>query len=290
MINLEKVTENVYTLTTRRGCDPSIVFTSEGAVFIDTAQLLSDQMEMLDFAKARGPIKYLINTEAHIDHIFGNHYFAGVCPVVGHTKIKDSFFGVPHEPVDLGDGYDYSIDVLRRQDPEALKFVPSRADYIQNKPQIEFNDQMTLKVGDHTFHLYYTPGHSDCQIAVYCPEERVAFVGDTIFSGCQMWLHTADIDALMKTYDFLYTLDVDYIVPGHGPVVTKDYIVNQKTLVYEWLAAVGSGMSKGWTLEECIQKISFADRFPVDIGQGEMMDYIQKYNVVKCYKYLLNQK
>jgi len=290
MINLEKVTENVYTLTTRRGCDPSIVFTSEGSVFIDTAQLLSDQMEMLEFAKAHGPIKYLINTEAHIDHIFGNHYFAGVCPVVGHAKMKETFFLVPHEPVDLGDGYDYSIDVLRRQDPEALKFVPSRENYIQNKPQIEFNDQMTLYVGDHTFHLYHTPGHSDCQIAVYCPEERVVFVGDTIFSGCQMWLHTADIDALIKTYDFLYTLDVDYIIPGHGPVVTKDYIVKQKTLVYDWLSAVGTGMSKGWTLDECIRNISFADRFPVDIGQSEMMDYIQKYNVVKCYNYLLNKK
>ena len=290
MVNLEKITPNVVALTTRRGSDPGIVFTKEGSVFIDTAQLLTDLLGMIAYAKERGPIKYLINTEAHIDHIFGNHWFAGVCQVVGHVKMLDSFFMVPHEPVDLGDGYDYSVDVLRRQDPEGLKLMPSRAEYIINKPQITFNDQMTLQVGDHHFHLFYTPGHSDCQSAVYVPEERVVFVGDTIFSGVQMWLHTADIDALINTLDFLASLDVDWIVPGHGPVVTKDYIVKQKTLIYDWLATVGAGMSKGWSLDECIKQISFAERFPVDIGQAEMMEYIQKYNVVKCYNYLLNKK
>lgn len=87
MTNLEKVTENVYTLTTIRGCNPSIVFTEEGAVFIDNAQWATTLKDMIDFAKARGPIKYLINTEAHIDHIFGNHWFAGVCPVIGHETL-----------------------------------------------------------------------------------------------------------------------------------------------------------------------------------------------------------
>lgn len=44
---------------------------------------------------------------------------------------------------------------------------------------------MTLKVGDTDFFQYYTPGHSDAQSCVHVPKERVAFVGDTIFSGCQ---------------------------------------------------------------------------------------------------------
>ena len=65
---MEQVTSNIYTETKIRGCNPSIVFTSEGSVFVDTAQLLSKLLEMRKFALERGPIRYLINTEAHIDH------------------------------------------------------------------------------------------------------------------------------------------------------------------------------------------------------------------------------
>lgn len=281
---MEKITENVYTNTKIRGCNPSIVFTSEGAVFIDNAQWISTLLEMIDFAKKKGPIKYLINTEPHIDHIFGNHWFAGVCPVVGHEKIKDSFFLVPGEM----DGYDYSVDVITRQDKEFLKFMPSREEYIVNMPQITFNDRMSLKVGDHTFNLYHTPGHADSQIAVHVPEERVVFVGDTIFSECQTWLHSADIDDLINSLHFLKTLDVDYIIPGHGPVVTKAYIDVQLSVIYKWIAAVADGISKGWSQDECIRNIKF-EQLPVDVGQDEMMEYIQTRNVIKCYDYVINR-
>ena len=284
---MEMITPNVYTETKIRGCNPSIVFTSEGSVFIDTAQWLSTLLEMREFAKKRGPIRYLINTEAHIDHIFGNHWFAGESLVVGHENLKNIFWTV----ADDKPCYEYSVDVLERQDPAALPLMPSQEDYIVNYPQITYSDRMTLKVGDTDFFLYYTPGHSDAQSCVHVPKERVAFVGDTIFSGCQTWLHSADIDALLKSLDFLETLeDVDYIVPGHGPVVTKDYIPKQRAFIYEWIAAVAKGVEKGWDLDECIANISFADRFPMDIGQEETMGYVQRTNVIKCYHYLTHKK
>lgn len=279
---MEKLTSNVYTETKIRGCNPSIVFTKEGSVFIDTAQWLSSLLEMIAFAEEKGPIKYLINTEPHIDHIFGNHWFAGKCPVIGHANLEKDFFLVPGEM----DGYDYSVDILKRQDPESLKLMPSKEDYIINKPQITFSKDLFLKVGDHTFNLYHTPGHSDSQIAVHVPEERLVFVGDTVFSDCQIWLHSANIDELIQSLKFIYKLDVDYIVPGHGPVVKKSYIMNQISFIEKWLSSVADGIEKGWSQEECINRITFKNRCPVDIGQDEMMEYIQRTNIIKCYDYL----
>lgn len=279
---MEQITPNVYTETKIRGCNPSIVFTSQGSVFIDSAQLLTNLLEMIEFASSRGPINYLINTEPHIDHIFGNHWFANKCPVIGHEMLDKDFFLVPGEM----EGYDYSVDVLTRQDPEGLKHMPSRKDYIINRPQITFSKNMSLKVGEHNFILYHTPGHADSQIAVHVPEERVVFVGDTVFSDCQLWLHSANIEELIRSLNFIDSLDVDYIVPGHGPVVTKDYIQSQLSFINEWITAVKRGLEQGWTQEECVAKISFADRYPVDIGQDEMMEYIQRTNVIKCYDYL----
>ncbi len=279
---LEQVTKNVYTTTKIRGCNPSIVFTSEGSVFIDTAQWITTLLEMKAFALDRGPIRYLINTEAHIDHIFGNHWFAGVCPVVGHEKLHEIFWLVPGDM----NAYDYSVDVIRRQDPGALPLMPSQKDYILNPPSITFSERMTLKVGDHTFKLHFTPGHSPSQICVHVPEEQVVFVGDTVFAGCQTWLHSADIDQLIASLKFIGSLDVDYIVPGHGPVVTKAYLKEQIGFIYEWIGTVAAGVAKGWTEEECVERINFKSRYPVDIGQHESMDYIQRTNVIKCYNYV----
>lgn len=282
---MERITDNVFAETKIRGCNPGIVFTSEGAVFIDTAQWISTLLEMKKFAYERGPIKYLINTEAHIDHVFGNHWFAGESIVVGHENLKDIFWTVAND-----EPYDYSVDVLRRQDPESLPLMPAREDYIVNYPQITFSKNMVLKVGDHHFELYHTPGHSSGQIAVYVPEEKVLFVGDTLFVDCQTWLHSADIDQLIETLHFLRTFDAEWIVAGHGPVVKKDYIDVQLAFIYEWMSAVANGIAKGWDKETCIGKIHFRDRYPVDIGQEEMMDYIQRTNVIKLYDYLTAAK
>ena len=284
---MEQLTKNVFTETKIRGCNPSIVFTKEGAVFIDTAQWITTLLEMRKFALDRGPIKYLINTESHIDHIFGNHWFAGECPVIGHENLAKTFWKIP-DAFNMTT-YDYSVDIIKRQDPEGLKYMPSEKDYIVNPPQITYSDRMTIKLGDHTFELYYAPGHCDCQTIVYVPEERTAFVGDTIFKDCQIWLHSIMPDELFKTLNFLDTLDIDYIVPGHGPVCDKKAIYENKQLLYDWFSAVSDGIAKGWTKEECVERINFADRCPVDIGQADAMDYIQTHNVMVAYDYLTDK-
>ena len=76
-LDLEQVTPNVYTTTKLRGCNPSFVVTSDGVVAIDTPQLPTRAVAMRAEAEAHGPIRYLINTENHVDHIFGNWWYPG---------------------------------------------------------------------------------------------------------------------------------------------------------------------------------------------------------------------
>jgi len=285
---MQKLTKNVFTETKIRGCNPSIILTREGSVFIDTAQWITTLLEMRAFALERGPIKALINTESHIDHIFGNHWFAGECPVIAHENLEKTFWKNP--PSFNQTTYDYSGEVIRRQDPEGLKYMPAEKDYILNKPNVTFSDRMAFQLGDHQFQLYYTPGHSDANISVFVPQERTVFVGDTVFKDCQIWLHTVDFDALFQSLHFLSTLEVDYIVPGHGEVIGKNELKEQTAFLHDWLSAVASGIAKGWDKEECVKRISFADRCPVDIGQDDAMDYIQTCNVRVVYDYLMSKQ
>jgi glyoxylase-like metal-dependent hydrolase (beta-lactamase superfamily II) len=91
MSMMEQVTPNVFTNTKLRGCNPSFVVTAAGVVVIDTPQLPTKAVGMRQEAESHGPIRYVINTENHVDHIFGNHWFRGAGEVVNHKALWDIF-------------------------------------------------------------------------------------------------------------------------------------------------------------------------------------------------------
>jgi cyclase len=281
---MEKVTQNVFAETRIRGCNPGYVVTSEGVVVIDTPQLPTHATTMREEAEKHGPIRYLINTEHHVDHIFGNYFFRGAGIVISHVEVYKEFMAVTPSI----DPYAYAKEAIPTDDPEGASIFPDEKTYFANpnKPTITFDGNLTLIVGGHTFKLISTPGHSKGQIAVYVPEEGVVFTGDTIFNECQTWFYEADPDAWLASLKLIGSLDVRYIVPGHGPVCTKKYIQVQSAFIREWVTAVSVGIAKGWSKEECIKNISFLGRFPVDIGQEYMGPRVQELNVTALYDYL----
>ncbi len=275
-LDLERVTPNIHTTTKLRGCNPSFVTTSDGVVVIDTPQLPTRAVAMRAQAESHGPIRYVINTEHHVDHIFGNYWFKGM-PVVEHQGVFDNFMTVTP---DL-DPYAYALEAVPTDDPEAAAIVPDRDTYYAdpNKGTIVFSGDLTLRVGDHTFRLLHTPGHTPGQIAVHVPEERAVFTGDTIFNGCQTWLMTSNVDQWLEALERIRQLDVDHLIPGHGPVTTIKYVDTQRQVLLEWKAAVADAVAKGWTRDETMQRVRFDEKFgPVDVGQGYMMDHIQTLN------------
>jgi cyclase len=253
------------------------VTTSDGVVVIDTPQLPTRAIAMRREAESHGPIRYLVNTEHHVDHIFGNHWFRGAGEVVNHRALYEIFM----DPSAALDPFAYALEAIPTDDPDAAPLIPDRDDYYADLPRgtVVFTGDLTLRVGDHTFHCLHTPGHTPGQLAVHVPEERVVFTGDTIFSGCQTWLMTSNVDQWLEALERIRQLDVDHVVPGHGPVVTLDYLHTQRTVLLKWKAAVSEAVANGWSREETIRRVRFDDEFgPVDVGQGYMMDHIQNEN------------
>jgi cyclase len=273
---MERVTDRVCTDTTLRGCNPSYVVTDDGVVVIDTPQLPTKAVAMRREAESHGPIRYLVNTEHHVDHIFGNYWFKGAGTVVNHKGLYDNFMTV--HPI--LDPFAYAAEAIPTDDPEGAAIFPDRDEYYAdpNKGQLVFTGDLSLKVGRHTFHLIHTPGHTPGQLAVYVPEERVVFTGDTIFCECQTWLMTSDVDQWIESLEIVRSLDVDAVVPGHGPVTTVDYIAVQRAMLIEWKQAVAAAVAAGWSREETIERVHFKDRYPVDVGQEYMMEYINSHN------------
>jgi cyclase len=278
---MENVTPRVFTETKLRGCNPSFVVTSDGVVVIDTPQLPTRAVAMREEAEAYGTIRYVVNTEHHVDHIFGNYYFKGAGEVVHHQGVYDNFMVV----APILDPFAYAAEAIPTDDPDGAAIFPDRDEYYAdpNKGTVVFTGDLTLRVGSHTFHLIHTPGHTPGQVAVYVPEEQAVFTGDTVFSECQTWLMTSDVDQWVGALETIKGLDVDHVIPGHGPVTTTRYLATQRSVLLEWKSEVAAAVAKGWSREETVERVEFTDRYPVDIGQEYMMEYIQTLNAGSLY-------
>lgn len=278
---MQRLTDRVTTETRLRGCNPSMVRTSAGVVVIDTPQLPTKAVAFRQEAERLGPVRYVINTEHHVDHIFGNYYFKGAGEVVHHQGVYDNFMVTTPEL----DPFAYAAEAIPSDDPEGEAIFPERDEYYEdpNKGTVVFTGDLTLRVGDRTFHLLHTPGHTPGQIAVHVPEERVVFTGDTVFSECQTWLMTSDVNQWLVALDSISELDVDHVVPGHGPVTTLDYLGTQRSILTDWVDAVADAIDRGWSRDETIERVNFSDRYPVDVGQEYMMSYIQTLNAASLY-------
>ncbi len=283
---MQQLTKNVFAETRIRGCNPGYVITSDGVVVIDTPQLPTHAVKMREDAEKHGPLRYLINTEYHIDHIFGNYYFKSAEHVIAHQVTADNFMTVSPEI----NPFEYAKEAMPTHDPEGISIFPDEKTYFQdpNRPDMIITGDTTITVGDHTFELLLTPGHTPGELAVYIPEERVVFASDTVFNGCQTWLYVSDIPQWIESLERLMGLDADIVIPGHGEVCDKQQLYVQRAFLMEWETAIAVGIAKGWTKEECLtlaQK-EFGSRFNVDIGQEYMLEHVIENNVNALYKRL----
>ncbi len=281
---IREVTDGVFAETDVRGCNPGFVVTSEGVVVIDTPQLPTRAVEMRKAAESHGPIVYLINTEHHVDHIFGNYFFKGAGTVISHDYVLQEFMTVYPEI----NPYEYAKEAVPTDDPDGIGLFPDEEAYFadMNQPTVTFSADATLRLGDLTFELIATPGHTPGQIAVYIPQKKTLFASDNIFNGVQTWHYTSNINQWIDSLKSLKKLDLEFIVPGHGPVCGPDRIDAQMAVLHEWQYYVADCMARGMSESDCIENCKIRDRYSVDIGQEYMLHHVIENNVKSLYQKL----
>ena len=246
------MTANVLIETGLKGANHGVVTTSDGLVLIDTPHKPSDAVRLKGEIERLGRLRYIINTEPHGDHWTGNAFFD--VPVVAHEGVRSRILGT-----------DLAAHVARVASfgPDESKFLEN---YKANAPVITFQSEMTLHVGNHTFHMIHMPGHTPYQAAVVVEEEGVVFTSDNIFCKVQTWLQEANPDHWLKALASLRALREDTFVPGHGPVCDKRYLDEQGSFISEWVEYVRGGIERGMNKEECVSQPHRIDR-PISHGR-----------------------
>ena len=271
---MEQVTSNVFVETGIRGCNPGFVTTSDGIVLIDTPQSPSDAVKWRAEIESHGDVRYIINTEPHGDHWTGNAFFNA--PVIAQEGVRERVLGTNME------------ERIARFSQESAEDARLFEGYRVNAPVLTFGDEMTLHVGDHTFHMIHMPGHTTCQAAIVIEEEGVVFTSDNVFCGVQTFIQEGNPDHWLQSLERLREVSAEVLVPGHGAVTDKSYLDEQGAFITEWMDYVRGGIEQGMTKEQAIERLTgFTERYPTDVGHDGRAPMIMRINVSNLYDYTL---
>jgi len=269
---MQQLTKHVFVETGFRSANLGFIVTGDGVVLIDTPFRPTDAITWRKDVESKGQVKYLINTEAHVDHYTGNFFFP--VPVVAHEKTREIIVAEGTKPI---------LEHIAAIDPEGLPLV---SNYKLNAPAITFSKTLTLHLGKHTFQLIWLPGHTPGQTAVLIPEEKVLFTGDNITYKTQGFLHSADPISWLESLKKIEELEFEYLVPGHGEVCDKSYLSDQYSYVEECIHTIKKAIDRGCTKEEALERVSVPRRYPLGKGLEVSGLIMLKQSVGRLYDML----
>jgi cyclase len=219
------------------GSNAGFVIGPEAVLVVDTFESSAAAQKMLEAIREKTslPVRYVVNTHYHLDHVAGNAVFAQSGAIV-----------MAQDNVRLW---------IRTENLKFFgeKITPKQRAWVNSfyLPNVTYAQGATAYIGtDHGEVLRFMPGHTGGDTIIYDPQANVVFCGDLF------WNHALPnlIDA--STKEWVETLNVllhDYpsakFVPGHGATVGdasdvrafRDYLVFLRQTISRSQAEGASG-------------------------------------------------
>ncbi len=278
---MRRISEHVYAEIYFWGCNPGFLATRDGVVMIDTPQQPIDAVRWRERLQEYGPIRYLINTEPHIDHISGNAYFPGV-EVISQVGLRERYDQAVPQMTSAE-----RLETMKQADPDSV-WLFGHPDYPPNPPTRTFTDELTLRLGDHTIRCIHLPGHTAPQTGIYLPEEGVLFTGDNIFHKVKTFIQEADPWEWLAALKRIEQIDAAVIVPGHGEPCDRSYLKRQAEIIEAWVGAVEDFVRRGLTEEEALKEPApQVDPYPIGQRLFAMSARVDAMNVGNLYRRLV---
>jgi len=203
------------------------------SLLVDTLFDLKLTRTMLDSMRRAEPaatarIGALVNTHSNGDHTFGNELVAGAEIITskacaeemmheGGAKMIADF---KNNAAGMGETGRFVAEILAPFDFAGIKVtMPTRT----------FEGTLDYKVGGKTVRLIQVgPAHTRGDVLAYVPADRVIFTGDILFINGHPIIWAGPVGNWIKACQLMIDLDVDTVVPGHGPITDKAGVAAMK--------------------------------------------------------------
>lgn len=225
------------------------------AIFITTPQgvIVTDPIssEAATWLKAKiktltdRPVRYVIYSHHHDDHITGGGVFADQARFVSHAAAREK--------------------ILQAADPNTPV------------PELTFTDRMSIDLGGKHVDLIYTgKNHSDNSLVVLLPQNKLLFAVDFIpvETVAYRTMRSDYPDDWIESLKQVEQLDFETLVPGHGRIGKKEHVRQFRGYLEDLRAAVEEQIRKGASMEEAKKTVQlpkyeqwqrYADWFPENV-------------------------
>lgn len=272
LFRFRSVAPGVWVSVTREGLNPSayanaLVVVGDSAVLVvDTHHSRAAGRRLAEDIRrvTRLPVRWVVNTHVHGDHVWGNYALAERWPearFVAHpatieAMVTDSDRALAEEvarldrlvarlEAALADGGlpDDAVPVYRAALARYRLQRQEVADSPVFLPDVPVADDLTVSLGGREVRILHPgPAHTPGDLAVWVPDVEVMAVGDLVEEGA-LWLEGADVRGWARALARLRTFEPDRVVPGHGRLRDDARLLEaHAAFLVEALALVGAGM------------------------------------------------
>jgi cyclase len=276
------------------------VETVDGVLAIDTQQTmrLTKQFRAALQVALKRPVTRLVNTHVHLDHTAGNAAFADV-PILAHERTRaimerelgasrDGGWTVAALAPKLRLFFGANIqELVAPGSAEEQWFVTrmSGPDYdtiVLREPTETFADRLLIAcAGDRVRLEYWGPAHCDGDLIIWLPAAKIAILGDLMFHGRFPWVGDCDLDGWIDRLGGVLSLEVDKVVPGHGPVAGLKDVAEFRALLVALRAAVMTAIRSGLSEDAAAHDVML----PQYAAMPRYREWMP-FNVRAVYRYL----
>ena len=201
-----------------------LIVDGEESLLVDTLYDLELTGQMLRKMREAEPlcsnINTLVNTHANGDHCHGNELVTGA-EIIASTASALEMSEFPPEAMaaimdaakGMGGVGEYFLHCFGQFRFDGIRHTP---------PTRTFDGELDLRVGDKPVHLIDVgPAHTRGDVLVHSPTDRIVFTGDILFIEGTPIMWQGPVANWIKACLLIEDMDVDLIVPGHGPITDK---------------------------------------------------------------------
>ena len=272
------------------------VETPNGLIVIDAQQSRALGEALRDSLRASigAPIRAVVNTHYHLDHIAGNVAF-GDAPIIGHVKTLQALdrelgpFNA--EAVTITDtrskirmffGSNFEELVAEPQRGWFIERVGGSAPMVVKPPTEVFADLMEFRLPADVLRLeYWGPAHCDGDVLVHLEKAGIVFLADLFFHGRFPWFGDCDLDGWIAALDRVLAMDVKTVIPGHGEPASMKEVMQFRHLLSAVRGAVRQALKSGASEDAAVAEIVLPDYAAMPRYKEWM-----PFNIRSAYRYL----